>query len=633
MVGTNAGTQWLATRGADGWHPRVITPNGAGRQTSYQAFSSDLSTGVLGTSGDSGLAPGTPLGCSILYERDNSTGTYSPLVRTTSTPRSCGRPLYAGSSQDQSKAIFQTQAALTPDAEPATEVPPGRGQQDSFERGGGCMFGCNLYLETEGRLRLVNVLPGAEGHTVPNASFGGYEEGTNAKNALSNVISADGSRVFWTDTQPGPLFGHVFVLEEGSEVQVSGEGVAEYWTASPDGRLAYYTEGGRLWRFDTHSNTREALVGEGSGVLGVVGVNSIGEDGGYVYLVASGVLASNKNSSGASAQAGGDNLYLLHHGEATFIATLSPPDDEAAAYAFGSGSDRYGDWVPNPGDRTAETTPDGRGLVFISVGELTGYDNIGPENVQTPEVFHYSVEYRQLRCVSCNPTGEPPSIRQEPQTPLPVGAESNLYTRRWMSSNGRRIFFDSIQPLTSTDRNGVGDVYEWEEEGEGTCTAGEVSPVNGGCVYLLSGGESQEFSYLVDADASGDNVFFTHLGPLGQNDVSRERNELYDARVGGGFTSASVGCSASECRSVQPLGSEATGPPSVELVGTGNFPPAEQPKKASAREPRAKGPALALRACRRVKQTKKHKRCEQAARRRHRAKHTSRTSNERRVKS
>ena len=43
-------------------------------------------------------------------------------------------------------------------------------------------------------------------------------------------------------------------------------------------------------------------------------------------------------------------------------------------------------------------------------------------------------------------------------------------------------------PLVAQDTNGQQDVYEWEREGTGSCTLG--AGVNGGCVYLLSGGDS-----------------------------------------------------------------------------------------------------------------------------------------------
>ena len=269
-------------------------------------------------------------------------------------------------------------------------------------------------------------------------------------------------------------------------------GPAEYWTATPDGHYAFYTESGELWRFDTLNNTREGLTAGGAEVQGVIGTNQTGADGGYLYFVADGVLSTNQNAEGEEATAGQPNLYLLRAGNSTptFIATLSPEDDQmrVSSVAGQEGSD----WKANLGERTAEVTPDGRHLVFQSLRKLTGYDNEYSLEHPVVEVFAYSADDEGLACASCNPTGAPPSVNELElrKTKLPVSAESNVYVRRWMSDEGSRIFFDSLQPLSPGDTNGVLDVYEWESEGEGTCNAQNASPSNHGCLFLLSGGSS-----------------------------------------------------------------------------------------------------------------------------------------------
>jgi hypothetical protein len=52
------------------------------------------------------------------------------------------------------------------------------------------------------------------------------------------------------------------------------------------------------------------------------------------------------------------------------------------------------------------------------------------------------------------------------------------------------VFFDTYEALVSQDTNGQADVYEWEREGAGSCPAGSAD----GCVYLLSGGTSDDGS-------------------------------------------------------------------------------------------------------------------------------------------
>ena len=60
------------------------------------------------------------------------------------------------------------------------------------------------------------------------------------------------------------------------------------------------------------------------------------------------------------------------------------------------------------------------------------------------------------------------------------------------------------------------------------------SASNGGCLYLISTGESAEPSYFGDASANGDDVFFfTRQSLVGQD---RDENyDIYDARIDGGI--------------------------------------------------------------------------------------------------
>lgn len=628
-VGRSEGNQWLAKRTFDGWKTEVITPRGTEPRSSgeiepvYQAFSSDLFTGIVETPAQPPLTSDAPMGCQVLYSRDNASGAYRALLTAPKTSGNCGNPLYAGASKDGSKIVFQSQAALTPEAEEATEVPAGHekhaGRIGSIT-GESCMFGCNLYERVNGHLVLVNVLPGIEGKTVPNATFGGYPGPRNdLASDFSNAISEDGSRIFWTATQAGPNMEHVYVLENGTtEVQVSGGGGAEYWMATPDGRFAYYTEAGELWRFDTSTNSREALTGIGAGVEGVIGVNEIGEDGSYLYFVAAGVLAANQNANHETATAGQPNLYLLYKGDTTFIATLSPRDDQLQA--VNQSSTKQGDWIPNLGDRTARPTPDGRHLVFESVQPLAfGAAN---EVGRVPDVYVYTAGEAQLACASCAVDGAPHQIQRDENAQLPVSNESDSYMRRWVSEDGNRVFFQTRQPLVSQDTNGLQDVYEWEREGNGTCAVRTVPLANRGCVFLLSGGGSSDLSFLVDADAEGENVFFEHRGPLGEANVANDANEMYDARVNGGFSHPALACTGTGCQGVPPALPIFATPSSVTFNGVGNFSSPVAAKAVVKRLTRARRLAKALKACKK-RSKRKRAACERQARKRNGAKAAS----------
>lgn len=669
VTGEQLGNEFLASRDAgEGWRPKDITPQAAGvdeeeKNTAYEAFSDDLELGVLST----GVAPhfateATPEGppeCQALYARSGLADGFhalftahfseapSPLacgaVRATAGHFSAQSLAFAGASGDHSQLLFQSPAALAPETTEAIEGGEGN----------------NLYDSVEGQLNVVNVLPG---EPDPEASFGAPSGDPGVPGDFSNVISQDGTRVFWTDLGNSHLYMRVNPARPPSPV-VAGtcvnaadactvpisEGSARFWTATPDGRYVFYTENGELWRFDAKSSTRDALVskgleGENAEVQGVIGAST---DGTYIYFVANGNLSSAASDhkevatkreceeAGGEEQLGhlppgiGCNLYVLHLGQGPrFIAALAAKDNRLERVKNG----KLGAWRPSLGQRTAEVSANGEHLVFESTQQLTGYNNTGLDEQELGgqrglEVFVYAAEASgpgALDCASCNPSGEPPV--EEPHSGSRVGAGTYLsaslnptFMQRWMSENGGRVFFDSSQPLVTQDKNEVQDVYEWEREGEGTCAERASLQSDGGCVFLVSGGNSASYSYFLDADLTGANVFFTHRGEPVRQDAFDEKNDVYDARVGGGFPRAEQGCSGAGCAGATPAAVAFAAPPSNTLAGGGNLitppkPPA--PKQKTTAQIRAENLAKALRACRSKRKARKRAACEGQARRR-----------------
>ena len=189
-------------------------------------------------------------------------------------------------------------------------------------------------------------------------------------------------------------------------------------------------------------------------VLGVLGAS---EDGEYVYYVDASY-----------------DLELWHDGASTFIATLAQGDDDT--HLIAENDAESGDWRLGLGQRSAQVTPDGRAVLFMSSQSLTGYPNEGLE-----EVYVYDAEIDRLFCASCNPGGAPPASTGYADNaaflPLPfsTGQSMNTYQPRWISEDGSRVFFDSEEPLVPQDKNGLQDVYEWERDGAGSCqTAGRL---------------------------------------------------------------------------------------------------------------------------------------------------------------
>ncbi len=582
-VGAHAGNEYLARRTATGWVAQDLTPPSDASST-YLAFSGDLSTGVLESR--EGLAAQAPAGgYDDLYTFGE--GGYQPLIAAkpphrspeefesagTVGPRGAGLA-FAGASADFGDLLFEANDALSGGAD------PGRGADDLYEWVGG-------------HLSMVNLLP--KGEEAPDATFGAPNESGEPADPpdFSHAISEDGSRVFWTDlntevTPEDPAgVTRLFVRQDGaSTVQVDAPrggagpgGGGRFWTASGDGSRVFFTDadtagltagtvsgsGVNLYEYDVAGGELTDLTEAAhAGVLGVVGAS---EDGSHVYFVATGALAE-------GAQEGQPNLYLRQGSETRFIATLSFEDEGTSEYGVGAGS--FGDWEPGIGHRTAEVTPDGRSLVFESVRPLTGYDSDNDEGRPLGEVFVYDSEGAgELFCASCDRTGEAPpvsevevaggSVKIKAAAYLPV-SWSRTHMPRFVSEDGGRVFFDTFEPLVAADPNNQQDVYEWERGGEGACEEGP------GCDYLLSGGTSHAPSYLVDASASGDDVFFvTDARLVAQDD--NESEHLYDDRVQGALPSSPLGCEGAECvEALIPLPIFAA-PPSSTFAGVGNFPP------------------------------------------------------------
>jgi hypothetical protein len=627
--GGGAGNEYLASRSAaGGWTQVNLQPSGDDRAV-YQAFSSELSIGVLDSSESPALAAAAPGGrYDVLYTHAASGAGYSPLF--TVTPPS-GRPFYefgsagvpnhdfdnytlafAGASADFSQLLFEANDALTPNAVDG-------GVREN-----------NLYDSSGGEVSLVNVLP--DGAAAPNATFGAplleYPESMeeaegNDSPDWSDVISEDGSRVFWTDVSTGDLYVRENATQPQSPLGASGEclvsadactvqldvsqgpgsnGGGRFWTASKNGSKVFFTDCGRLTVDSTavtsagctadvgHTGERGAdlyeyefnsvvgrpgtltdltVDGNASDALGadVQGVIGADEDGEYVYLVANGVLTEGKNAEGKEPVAGQLNIYLRHDGRTTYIATLSPAD----THYSGGGVGGIGDYEQGLGNRTAEVTQDGRALVFTSKVSLTGY-----QNEKTSEVYVYEAEGERLLCVSCKRGGEPASAGERAYL---YNSYSNTYLPRWISDDGSRVFFNSTAALVPQDTNGVQDVYEWERDGAGSCRE------SAGCVYLLSGGTNASESWFLDASASGDDAFVITRAQLTPEDQNDNFN-VFDARVGGVQALSPPVCSGSGCQGVPAAPPIFATPSSATFSGVGNFPAASTAPANSTQKPK-----------------------------------------------
>jgi hypothetical protein len=561
---------YLSIRGAGGWSTQGLAPAanpstaGGSEQGLTEGLTEDLSEAlILAEPGlEAGLAPGI-----YSYLRDSATGSFRLLGP--------GAARLADAAAGDSRIVFESREQLLPDAAPGV---------------------VNLYEWAAGRLSVAGILPASEGGKAPaegsyagpgGPALGGVRGGATGKFYTQDTISADGARIFFSDAGTG----RIYMREPEAERTIAVSVGPAYWrAATADGNYVFYTEGEDLYRFDVESETREALTSGSAGVLGTLGIAT--ENGVYAYFVATGVLAGNENANKEKAEAGKGNLYEWQDGETIFIARLGTKGlDPADWRGFLDTSELQG---PAQGEKSSRVTPSGTTALFTSQAQLTSYDN-----AKYDELYLYEASDTKLICVSCNPNGVPVTsdtyLTNNGELDREPGARAFL--TRNLSDDGSRIFFQTQEALVPQDTNGQMDVYEWEREGAGSCepTSPNFSASSGGCLYLISTGQSSSPSYFGDASANGDDVFFFTRQSL----VSQDRDEnadIYDARVDGGIAAQNpplpTGCTGEGCLAPVDPPPAFAAPAETTFAAAGNLASRSvvdpKPKKVVARCPKSK---------------------------------------------
>jgi hypothetical protein len=530
-AGAPPASQYVSTRTSSGWTAQNITvPVFSGSYdiaeggAPYRLFSGDLSRSLLlngkGCRGEASgcpvpnpALPGTdaPVGYQNYYLRTSSNGSFEALLGPAETglsglSASQFEVTLAGSSADLTHVVFSSCAKLI-----ASAI-------------SGCPGQDNLYEFSGGALKQLNSSPGA---TL--AAQG------------ANAISQDDSRVYFYEA--GNLF-----LRDGStlkQADTAAGGGGTFELASSDGSLAYLTKGGDLYRYGASTNTATKLTSTAD-VQGVLGAAS---NGANLYYLRSGGLyrCAAANSAGAS---GCDTATKI-------AATADAPD-----YPPASGTSRVSD--------------DGTKLLFASTTPLQDHNADTYDNTDLitgepdTELYLYDAA-TGLACVSCDPTNGRPIGPSSIPGAVKNGSGLAIYKPRVLADAGKRIFFTSADALVPADTNtqgssnkGVSDAYQWEAQGEGSCTRAE------GCVSLLSSGRDATPSLFADASEDGSDAFFlTGASLVGQDPGAID---LYDARIGGGFGEPGEGipCEGDSCQALPPEPTEPT--LTTLLSGPGNPP-------------------------------------------------------------
>ena len=592
-------TQYIAERdpGA-GWRSHAITPpkgeaikNLLQANNEFKAFSADLCEGWLVPFSEPPLAKGAVAGYFNLYRRtDRLCGKEGFEALTSAKPQNQTATEYTlelqGLSADGKLAAFGADGSLVGSGAPANPA-----------------HNVQLYLKGPGKAQVFAcVLPG--GTPSPGACQAGTGSnlfGLDRVGNFTNAVSADGKRVFWTNAnEEGRIFVRENPLGKGAECaeasapctldvsraaeEASGTARSHFWTAAEDGSKALFStvnEGkgvSDLYEFGVDAKTTTKIAG---GFLGFLGAS---EDASHVYFASSEVLSGGEeNGHGEEAVAGKANLYLYEAGAPAvrrFIGTLSSADvNPFPAYKFGSTATAY-----QPRKHNGRVSADGEHAAFLSTARLTGYDNTDAVSGEADnEAFLYDAASGKLVCASCNPSGGRPEGEDAERgelsfwiaARLPV-YENVLYAPKVLSSDGTRLYFEAADALVPRDTNHRIDVYQWEQLGAGGvdgCRASDASysPAAGGCVSLISSGQSVYDSTFVDADPSGSDVFFNTVSGLVPQDLGLL--DIYDARIGGGLPSPPgppPGCEGDACQSPPEAPNDPT-PASASFKGAGNL--------------------------------------------------------------
>ncbi len=433
--------QLIATRVAAGsWTTRnLTTPNAAAigikadTRREYQFFSSDLSLAALfppealEAGQMTGTVPGLPIylratGCA-------SAPCYAPLPETSAE---AGHSSLQAATSDLKHIGANTGSDLvewsTEEAEPG-----------------------------EGHVRQVSVLPNGEPATgITGFGFADLE----ATQGSRHSISEDGKRASWLQKLPTGVHLYQTEFREGKtetiqvDVQNEEPGLAPskvkpvpiYETSSVNGDRLFFTDdqrltasasigsnplngleeegvaAGDLYVFEREKPAGKRLTdltpdlnrGESSAVLASVAGAS--EDGSYIYFVANGVLTPNAlpgHCSRTGLPSAKCNLYEVHNNgteweKPRLIAQLSAEDLPDTGAVSASRQEQY-----KVDEMTAQVSPSGQYLAFMSDQRLTGYDNADANSGHPDEeVFLYDAQADanagRLVCASCNPTGAQP---------------------------------------------------------------------------------------------------------------------------------------------------------------------------------------------------------------------------------
>lgn len=627
--------KWVASRSASGWTSTSLNPPALGRvptgydETLTLAVAGDFSSIVLGSPYPFDVRDQAPFGgLSTPGDGDLFRVSSGPVAEwishgptlpdTTTLDSSLG-----GASADLSRVFFET-------TQPLTAETAGSTASNLYERHGDELVSVNV--DESGTL-----IPGgaAIGRAQAKAAVFLRSSGAQGHPTDSTAVSADGRVAYFTaPLAPTSAKRQLYARVAGTTTVLAsrcrfgacdGEGApsgAAFLLASRDGgTLLFFSqdrllesapEGGGIYSFDLGTNSLSFLTAMKGQVVAATpdlstlyscttNALSVFREGEW-RLAAPLASCPAAERTGTVAGVGG----ISSQGEprstpnAGYVfATTAGPRDVAAGEAqvvkgeaqvvTGEAMIANGETAAGEFQVTRGNSEIASGKARIARGEAFG----GYENAGFAEVYLYDPAAGTFRCVSCRPDGSAAEAGSSLDTAGGDPSRPNPHTSgvkiRNLSEDGRRVIFASEDQLLPQDINGKVDVYEWERNGTGTCTAASstYSSRSDGCVFLISSGTDHSGAVLQGISADGEDVFFSSSSQLVPVNSGTE-TQIYDARVDGGIASQQVSprtdCEGEGCRA--PAGGPATVPATTtdSYSGEGNAKPRRRCVKSSRRK-------------------------------------------------
>jgi hypothetical protein len=453
----------------------------------------------------------------------------------------------------------------------------------------------DLYDWTGEHLKLVNVKSGPLTNQC-GALLGGTKTLETYDFSAINAVSADGSKIFFTSPAPLPESSGVG-CEEPTRLfmRVNGERTVEvsapelgvhlapsellpvrYNYATPDGSKVFF-------------NTETALTSDDTSTVNkLFEYNTEAPEGQRLRRIASGV----PTTYGVGFEKG-KGLFFSEDGSTVYVEP-EPSGGVREIYRVetntGTSSPVAAAQEQTDATGPSYSTPNGAFFLFGSEGVVDE-----PRGTGHDELYRYDHANGSVMCVTCG-VGYAPALGEVILPGTVFDAPDDTPALTPMTEDGQEVFFQTTARLVRQDTNSTEeefgrhpglDVYEWEADGTGGCKLVQ------GCTYLLSSGEASGPSTFLGASSDGSNVFFATPARLVPQDTD-EFDDIYDARVDGGFAPSPP---TIECLSCQGVGNPPplfSVPASESFVGTGNTDThvAEKPKltkKRPKKRSRAKG--------------------------------------------